>query len=40
MPNPVVRWELTARDAQKTQEFYASLFGLQADSSNSVVRLR
>ena len=34
MPNPVVHWAIMARNAQKRQEFYASLFGWQVDSSN------
>ena len=36
MPNPVVHWEISARDAKKAQEFYASLFGWHVDSSNPV----
>ena len=26
MPNPVVHWEIHAKDAQKSREFYAKLF--------------
>ena len=36
MPNPVVHWEITARDANKAQEFYASLFGWNIASDNPV----
>ena len=36
MPNPVVHWEITARDANKAQEFYASLFGWNITSDNPV----
>ena len=36
MPNPVVHWEIAARDAKKAQEFYASLFGWHVDSSNPI----
>ena len=36
MPNPVVHWEITARDAGKAQEFYGSLFGWHIDSSNPI----
>ena len=34
MPNPVVHWEIHARDAKRMQDFYASLFDWQVDSSN------
>ncbi len=34
MPNPVVHWEITARDAEKAKEFYASLFGWNIASDN------
>ncbi len=34
MPNPVVHWEISAKDAKKAQDFYANLFGWHVDSSN------
>ena len=34
MPNPVVHWEITARDAKKMEEFYANLFGWHVESDN------
>lgn len=34
MPNPVVHWEYTVKDAKKSQEFYAQLFGWKVDANN------
>ena len=34
MPNPIVHWELNTKDAKKTKEFMASLFGWHVDSNN------
>ena len=34
MPNPVVHWEITVRDAEKAKQFYGSLFGWHVDSNN------
>ena len=34
MPNPIVHWELNTKDAKKTQEFLASLFGWHVDANN------
>jgi predicted enzyme related to lactoylglutathione lyase len=33
MPNPVVHWEITAKDAPKIQKFYADLFDWHIDSN-------
>ena len=34
MPNPVIHWEITGKDASKLQQFYANLFGWNVDSNN------
>ncbi len=34
MPNPVVHFEVVAKDAKKAQEFYASLFDWKIDTDN------
>ena len=34
MAHPVVHFEVIGRDAKRTQEFYASLFGWKIDASN------
>ena len=34
MPNPVVHWEITGRDAPKLQSFYADLFGWSVNPDN------
>ena len=34
MPNPVIHWEITGKDAPKLQQFYADLFGWNVDSNN------
>ena len=34
MPNPVIHWEITGKDAPKLQQFYANLFGWNVDSNN------
>jgi predicted enzyme related to lactoylglutathione lyase len=34
MANPVVHWEIGARDAAKQQAFYAELFGWQVNTQN------
>ena len=34
MSNPIVHWELNTKDADKTKEFLASLFGWHVDSNN------
>lgn len=35
MPNPVVHWEIAAKnDARKLEEFYSDLFGWHVDSNN------
>ena len=34
MPNPVIHWEIAARDRKKVQEFYASLFGWSVNDNN------
>ena len=36
MPNPVVHWEITGKDAPKLQQFYADLFGWNVDSNNPI----
>lgn len=36
MPNPVTHFEVHGRDAAKSQEFYASLFGWTVDANNPV----
>ena len=34
MPNPVVHWEIQAKDRKKIQEFYNQLFGWHVDDNN------
>ena len=34
MPNPVVHWEITAKDGARLQEFYARLFDWHVDTNN------
>jgi predicted enzyme related to lactoylglutathione lyase len=34
VPNPVVHWEIMARDRKKLQEFFANLFGWKVNDSN------
>ncbi len=34
MPNPVIHWEITGKDAPKLQQFYANLLGWNVDSNN------
>ena len=34
MPNPVIHWEITGKDAPKLQQFYADLFGWNVNSDN------
>ena len=34
MPNPVVHFEVTGKDAKKLQDFYSGVFGWQIDASN------
>ena len=34
MPNPVIHWEIMARDRKKMQEFYSHLFGWTVNDSN------
>ena len=34
MPNPVVHWEITAKNAPKLHKFYADLFDWHIDSNN------
>ncbi len=34
MPNPVVHFEIGAKDAKKAQKFYADLFGWHVDANN------
>ena len=34
MPNPVIHWEITGKDAPKLHQFYANLFGWNVDSNN------
>lgn len=34
MPNPIVHWDLNTGDAEKAQEFYATLFGWKVDANN------
>ena len=36
MPNPVIHWEITGKDAPKLQQFYADLFGWNVDSNNPI----
>jgi predicted enzyme related to lactoylglutathione lyase len=34
MGNPVVHWEINAKDAKKSREFYGSLFDWKIDTNN------
>ena len=34
MPNPVVHWEILAKDTKKIHEFYARLFDWHVDANN------
>ena len=34
MPNPVVHFEILAKDGKAAQEFYTKLFGWTVDASN------
>ena len=34
MPNPVIHWEITGRDAPRLQQFYADLFGWSVNANN------
>jgi len=34
VPNPVIHWEIGARDRKKLQEFYTSLFGWSVNDNN------
>lgn len=34
MPHPIVHWEIGAKDAKKTREFYAALFDWPIDTTN------
>ena len=34
MPNPVVHWEIMAKDADKSREFYSKLFDWQVNADN------
>jgi predicted enzyme related to lactoylglutathione lyase len=34
MPNPVVHFEVSAKDGKRAQEFYGQLFGWHVDASN------
>jgi len=34
MGNPVVHWEINAKDGRKLQQFYASLFDWKVDTNN------
>ena len=34
MPNPVVHWEIQAKDTKKLQGFYADLFDWHVDANN------
>ena len=36
MPNPVIHWEITGKDAPKLQQFYTDLFGWNVDSNNPI----
>ena len=36
MPNPVIHWEITGKDAPKLQEFYSGLFGWNVSSDNPI----
>ena len=34
MSNPVIHWEIQAKDRKKIQEFYGKLFGWSIDDNN------
>ena len=34
MPNPVVHWEITGKNAKRLQDFYANLFDWHVDNNN------
>ena len=34
MPNPVIHWEITGKDASKLRQFYADLFGWDVNANN------
>ena len=34
MPNPVIHWEIEAKDTKRVQDFYAKLFDWHIDSNN------
>lgn len=34
MPNPIVHWEIAAKDGKKLQAFYADLFGWRINANN------
>jgi predicted enzyme related to lactoylglutathione lyase len=34
MANPIVHWEMASKDAEKTRQFYSSLFGWAIDTNN------
>ncbi len=34
MPNPIIHWEIQAKDRRKMQEFYGKLFDWHVDDSN------
>ncbi len=34
MPNPVIHWEITGKDAPRLQQFYADLFGWDVNANN------
>jgi predicted enzyme related to lactoylglutathione lyase len=34
VPNPVIHWEIMARDRKKMQEFYSDLFGWTVNDNN------
>ena len=34
--NAVMKWQIVARDAEKTADFFASLFGWSVDASNKL----
>ena len=36
MANPVVQWQIVARDPEALTSFYSTLFGWKVDSSNSL----
>ena len=34
MPNPVIHWEILAKDAKKLHDFYGNLFDWKVDANN------